>query len=434
MELTILGGGLSAISLAYFLQNNEKIEKINIIEKNDKIGGICCSYCFNGITYDIGPHVIFSKNTKILKLMNELLGKNINKLHHFYRSNRILYKNRFIQYPFENDLSKLSQEEIDYCLKTFLDNRHKDLSPKNMLQFFLKTFGEGITNLYLKPYNEKIWKYNLKLIDTQIVKRIPSPSKEDIIKSAKGEAIEGHLHQFNFTYPKKGGIEALVKAFKLQSKVKVHTNSEVLGVRKENNKFLINTSKEKFISDKIVSTIPVNKLAHFYEATTPEILTAADDLKYNSIAIGIINVKLDKAKDNFAFMIPDKEIIFHRLSKLDFLGENYSCKGSTSYMVEITYRKNDTIDNASDEELKNRIIEGLKQINFINTSEEVNFIDLKRIEYAYIIYDLNHKKNMDIMKKFFNKEGVYLNGRFGTFEYLNMDAVIQQSLDLSLKL
>lgn len=66
--------------------------------------------------------------------------------------------------------------------------------------------------------------------------------------------------------------------------------------------------------------MPANELCHIYQtADKPqEILDAADDLKYNSIAIGIVNVSKDKADDNFAFMIADKDVKFHRLSKLDF--------------------------------------------------------------------------------------------------------------------
>ena len=95
-------------------------------------------------------------------------------------------------------------------------------------------------------------------------------------------------------------------------------------------------------------------------------------------------------------------------------------------MVEITYRKNDLNDKASDAELTGKIIEGLQEIGFIDSSEEVNFTDIKRFEYAYVIYDLNHRRNMDKIKA-----GVHLNGRFGSFEYLNMDAVIEQSQKLA---
>lgn len=431
MRYTILGGGLSAISLAYFLQNRDDITEINIIEKDSVAGGLCRSYEIEGITYDVGPHIIFSKDLEVLDLMKGLLGENINKLR---RSNRILHKGRFVQFPFENDLSKLPKEDLDYCVNTFMNNPYENYEAKNMLQFFLKTFGEGITNTYLRPYNEKIWKFDPSFMDTQMVERIPKPTKEDILKSSEGETIEGHLHQLYFTYPKSGGIESLLQAFilKLGEKVKIHTNNEVLQVSKSKEEFVVKTSQGEFVSDEVVSTIPLNKLVQVYETSTlTEVASAAGNLKYNSILIGVVNVKKDFAGDNIAFMIADREVKFHRLSKVDYWGENYSKPDSVTYMTEITYRKGDLIDKASDEEVMTQIILGLQKIDFIESESDINFTDIRRFEYAYVIYDLNHRQNVDLIKEYFAQEGISLNGRFGSFEYLNMDAVIRQSLELS---
>jgi protoporphyrinogen oxidase len=435
MNYTILGGGLSAISLAYYLQNNKNIDQIHILEKDDVLGGICRTYNKNGIEYDVGPHIIFSKNKEILDLMNNLLGEN-NEKHR--RSNRILHKKRFVQYPFENDLSKLPQEDIDYCVNAFLHNPFENYEATNMLQFFLKTFGEGITNTYLRPYNEKIWKFDPSFMDTQMVERIPKPPKEDILKSANGETIDGYLHQLYFTYPKTGGTEALIKAFvsKLNDKVKIHTNSKVQEVEKLDNSFKITTSSGIFVSDNLISTMPVNELCHIYKDVKKptEILNTADNLRYNSIAICIVNVKKDYAGDNYAFMVADKNVKFHRISKLDFMGKGYHLDDTTTYMAEITYRKNDLNDKASDTELISKVIEGLETIGFIDSKDDVNFTDIRRFEYAYVIYDLNHRKNMDKIKDYFATQNVYLNGRFGSFEYLNMDAIIAQSKELASKI
>ena len=49
MNYTILGGGLSAISLAYFLQKNKNIDEIHILEKDEVLGGICRTYEKNGM-------------------------------------------------------------------------------------------------------------------------------------------------------------------------------------------------------------------------------------------------------------------------------------------------------------------------------------------------------------------------------------------------
>lgn len=432
MNYTILGGGLSAISLAYYLQENKGIDEIHILEKDNALGGICRTYVKDGIEYDVGPHIIFSKDKEILDLMNNLLGEN-NEKHR--RSNRILHKKRFVQYPFENDLSKLPQEDIDYCVNGFLHNPYENYDAKNMLQFFLKTFGEGITNTYLRPYNEKIWKFDPSFMDTQMVERIPKPPKEDILRSANGETIDGYLHQLYFTYPKQGGTEALIKAFvsKLSDKVKIHTDNKVLKVKKQDEKFVVTTSEKEYLCDKVVSTMPANEFCHIYEdANKPqEILNIADNLRYNSIAICIVNVNKDYAGDNYAFMVADKNVKFHRISKLDFMGEHYHIDGTATYMAEITYRKNDLNDKASDEELTQKVIEGLEAIGFIDSKDDINFTDLKRFEYAYVIYDLKHRQNMDAIKEYFASQGIYLNGRFGSFEYLNMDAIIRQSKNLA---
>ena len=55
-------------------------------------------------------------------------------------------------------------------------------------------------------------------------------------------------------------------------------------------------------------------------------------------------------------MVPDKNIIFHRLSKLDFLGKNYSKKNSTSFLIEITYRNGDEISKLSDKQILTKFL------------------------------------------------------------------------------
>lgn len=434
MKVTILGCGLSALSLAFFLQGRKDIDEIILLEKEIKIGGLCRTFETHNIKYDIGPHIIFSKDKEILSFMNELLAQN-NEKHR--RSNRVLHKKSFIQYPFENDLSKLPEEDKAYCVDTFMSNPYENYEARNMLQFFLKTFGEGITSLYLRPYNEKIWKFDPSFMNTQMVERIPKPSKQDVLRSASGETVDGYTHQLYFSYPQTGGIEALITSLceKLTDKVKIFTNEAVKTVYKTLNGFEVNTTSKKIISDRLVSTIPLDAFTEVYQAEKPDyVCSAARHLRYNSIAISIVNVKIDRAEDNYAFMIADKNIIFHRLSKLDFMGKNYHKDGSVTYMVEVTFRKNDSIDKMTDLELNKKIIEGLETIGFIDNEKDVNFSALKRFEHAYVIYDLAHKENTAVLRDYFADQEVELNGRFGTFEYLNMDAVIRQSKNLAEKI
>lgn len=440
MKLMILGGGLSAITLAYFLQDDEQIEEITILEKEDAIGGLCRSIKKDGYTYDIGPHILFSKDKEMLNLMIDVVPKT-NKLR---RSNQIIHKGKYVQYPFENDLSKLPPEDLNYAVTAFQNNPYENYEAQNMLQFFLKTFGEGITNLYLRPYNEKIWKHDPSFMDTQMVERIPKPTDEEIMRSAAGETVDGYVHQLYFDFPKTGGIEAVVKGFadRLNHKCRILLNQEIQDIYKDGAAFFVKTKDTVFQSDRLVSTIPVQELTCRYRGEVgrangqggagktagAEAAVGAyvKDLKYNSIIIAFVKTKEDLSGSNFAFMIADKQVLFHRISKMDFLGERYKTDGAT-YMVEITFRQGDWIDCLPRPELETKILSGLREIGFVEKEEDADFVNITKHQYAYVIYDLNHKSNMDKIRKYYGGEGIYLHGRFGNFEYWNMDRILRES-------
>ncbi len=429
MKAIILGAGISGVALAHFLQKNKKIKQILIIEKNKDPGGLLRSFTYKKIAYDVGPHIIFSKHKEILNKNIEMLKDNVSTLK---RSNKIIFKNRYIKYPFENELSKLPKNDLKYCLDTFLNNPFENFNHANMLQFFYKIFGEGITRTYLEPYNRKIWKFDPTFMDTQMVERIPKPPKKDIINSAKGKKTEGYKHQLYFQYPKFKGIQALFDAYfnSLNFKNKTLLNHKVKSIKKIKNKFVVRTNKKTIISDHLFSTIPLNEFCNLYTGTPKHILSRSNDLKYNSIIITLINVKGNVGGNNFAFMVPDKDIIFHRLSKLDFLGENYSKKNSTSFLVEITFREGDQISKLKNKMIVNKIFEGLKKLNFCNNKNDINFYQIKKFKYAYVIYDLNHRSNVDEILKFYKKKKIIHAGRCGSWEYLNSDQVIHQAESL----
>ena len=85
----------------------------------------------------------------------------------------------------------------------------------------------------------------------------------------------------------------------------------------------------------------------------------------------------------------------------------------------------------SNQDIYQSVIAGLKKIKFLDSTKKINFYDIKKFSHAYTIYDLNHRSNVDKLISFYKEEGIYLNGRFGTYEYLNSDQVIKQSKKLS---
>ena len=264
--------------------------------------------------------------------------------------------------------------------------------------------------------------------------RIPKPTKEEIRRSAAGETIQGYLHQLYFSFPTKGGIEAVPNGFFKRlnkDKCEVITNARVNKIQKKGNEYIVSANGKEYTADMVISTMPIQALVNSYENSTEELKKCVNDLRYNSIKIIFAKLPYDNCGENFAFMIPDKDVIFHRISKMDFLGSNYHhSENEATYMIEVTYRKNDRIDNLDEQEIKQQVAEGLQKIGFANNPKDVEFIDITDYEYAYVIYDINHNKNMEFIRNFFDKENIYLNGRFGNFEYWNMDRILRESLEL----
>lgn len=431
MKTIILGAGLAGIGAAYFLQQRGECDEILLLEKEDRPGGLCRSIRKDSYVYDIGPHILFSKDKEILNLMLSVLEKK-NDLR---RSNQIIYKGRYVQYPFENDLSKLPPEDQLRCISTFEHNPYEDYQAENMIQFFLKTFGEGITNCYLRPYNEKIWKYDPAFMNTAMVDRIPKPTKEEIRRSAAGETVDGYVHQLYFSYPAEGGIEAVPLGLLARlnpNKCHVEMCCEVTRVTRKGGQFLVETASGlRETADRLISTIPVQELTDIYIGAKEAVGKYVAALRYNSILVCFLRTPYDLCGENFTFTIPDRDVIFHRISKMDFLGQAYHREGEATFMAEVTYRENDFIHTMPWDELRQRIAEGMRKIGFAKQAGDVDFVDSMRQKYAYVVYDLNHQRNMEQIRSFYQKENATLHGRFGNFEYWNMDRVLRESLELA---
>jgi len=417
----ILGGGLSALTFA-----NCYPGKTVIFEKEDRLGGLCRSFEFNGVCHDIGPHIFFSKEKEVLRFLLSLAS-----MHELRRSNKIHYKGRFVKYPFENDLAALPDSDRDWCLNTFINNPYSDYPADSMLKFFYRTFGEGITRAYLEPYNRKIWKYEPSFMDTQMVERIPNPPPEDIIASAKGVSTEGYLHQLYFSYPDEGGTESIIRGLENRclDRLETHLASplEKMIIRGDGTFLVIAGGKEEAFN-KIVSTMPVHELIPCLEPEPPEeVVTALNNLKYNSIHITMINTRKEHLGDNFAVMVPQADISFHRLSRLDFLGENYHISGSSTLMVEITYREGDRYD-LPPEKVTDLVVRDLDRLGFCPASA-VAAAETRSFKYAYVIYDMDHRKNTDLVLNWLESQGITSVGRFAAFEYINMNKAVEMARD-----
>ncbi|RLG83373.1 MAG: FAD-dependent oxidoreductase [Thermoprotei archaeon] len=438
--IAVLGAGLAGLSLAYnFAKNNLDVI---VLEATDKPGGLLKSINIDGYTFDIGgSHIIFSKDKNILNSMINFLGRE-NLVKH-YRNTFIYYNGSLIKYPFENGIYALSPYERYIILKDIIETyikRGKGVleKPKNLYEWFIYVFGKELSRRYLIPYNEKIWKRDLRSLSLEWVKgRVPHPPLDDIIKSAVGIPTEGYKHQINFFYPLMNGIEFFINKlvyFIKKYKGKIYCKTPINRIDHEDGKFIISSNNKSFEADYVFSTIPLTELINLFNDVSNNVRSAIDNLDYNSLIVVGIGVKgSPKIKNIHWIYFPQKEIIFHRIAFLSNYSPNMAPRGSHSIIAEISYDPRDkSFIRRGDKSIINEVIDQLSELKLLN-EKDVEVYGLWRWKYAYIVYNQYYSSSIKTVLEYINNKGIYVHGRFGSWKYLNMDHIWKESMETNRK-
>lgn len=418
----ILGGGPSGVALQRFLDDDSEI-----LEKEQRLGGLCRTFQKEGFSYDIGGHVIFSKNNEYMDFIRGVLAENCGTRR---RVNQVLFKGRYVKYPFENDLAALGLLDNLECLAGYLFNHHP--KPANFKEWMLANFGTGITKKYLAPYNEKIWKYPLDQMGLEWVGRVPKPPARDVLKSALGIKTEGYTHQLNFNYPKKGGFEAMVKTLAKEG-ARVVNGFKVQTVRWRGGAWMVSDGRSEKQFDRLVSTIALPYLIDCLEQVPSDVRRAVDELRYNPLRIVLVGVRHTGLKDRTAVYVPDPSVLAHRICFMTAFSEWMAPEGKSSVIAEISTPRDQELYHASDDYLTERVIADLEKLNILDRKDVV-VTDVRRVEHGYVVYDLDYQTKMNRIRSYFNELGLELLGRFAEFEYINSDQAILKALQLAQKL
>jgi protoporphyrinogen oxidase len=432
VKIAILGGGLSGLTLARLLK--EKGRDVIVLEAEQEYGGLCRSKTEQGFTFDVGgSHIIFSRDTEVLDFMRRMIAGNEQRNN---RNTKIFYKQQFIKYPFENGLSDLPPEDRFFCINGFVKNliaveKGEVPAPKNFREWIYFTFGEGIAECYMVPYNEKIWKFPTDRMSCHWVDgRIPRPPVEDIIRSAIGIETEGYTHQAVFSYPLDGGIEALVQAIARPIEQFIRTGFRVTSLKKCGDQWEISNGKEVIHADQCICTMPVQHLLVCLEGVPTEVKNAVHELKYNSLVCVNIGIRGPVPPISWLY-VPDPSLgKTNRISFPSGYSRHVAPDGCSAILAEITYQPHDEVAGMNDAELTGEVVEMLQEMHLV-TKDQVVYSSVERQPFAYVVYDLEYLKNIALVKNYFNGFGIPLVGRFAQFDYLNMDGCIRSVMDFA---
>jgi protoporphyrinogen oxidase len=256
--ILIIGAGPTGLGAATRLSQRGHTDWC-LIEASDSAGGLASSqWTSEGFIFDMGGHVIFSH----FDYFDTLLDLAVSNWNTHTRISYIWFKNRYVPYPFQNNLFCLDTNDKMLCIDGLIDTvLTKDSStPKTFDEWIVQSLGSGIADLFMRPYNFKVWAYPTTSLQYEwLGERVATVDIKRVIRNVLlNQQDEGWGPNAVFRFPKYGGTGEIWKkvAAKLPN-TRMHFNRVVTYIDFENKVVsLSDGSSVKYES--LVSTIPLD--------------------------------------------------------------------------------------------------------------------------------------------------------------------------------
>jgi len=430
-KIVILGAGPTGLGAAFRLQELGYVSW-EIYERNTCVGGLAASVKDDkGFTWDIGGHVLFSHYDYVDGLIDKLLGDEY-LLHQ--RDAWVWLLNRWVPYPFQNNIRYLPKDEVLECLLGLIKVQGNKDASKNFQEWILTTFGEGIARYFMSPYNRKVWAHPLESMDKNwIAERVSMIGIERVLRNIIYEQDDrewGPNSQFKF--PLYGGTGGLFSRFIPYIKDHLTLSEEMVEVDVDRKAVKFSSGRETGY-DILINTTPLDQFLLKMTPREDRLVAAAQLLKHNGVFSVGIGIKKPCPSKKCWIYFPEDNCCFYRVTYFsNYSPDNvpdperyYSLICETSYSESKPEDKDNIIE---------KTIDGLINAKLI-TEADKNLIETTYViqaDYAYPIPTLERDKALNTIQPYLEEKGVFSRGRFGAWKYElgNMDHSIMQGVEV----
>lgn len=406
----IIGAGATGLAYASFTTNDYLV-----IEADCEVGGYCKTIKQDGFVWDYSGHFFHFRRPDLEQYICQYIKPDtILKCH---KHTQILYKGKYIDFPFQKNIHQLEKEEFIDCLYDLFNNQYTGSS--NFCEMLYTKFGKSIAEKFLIPYNEKLYACNLNCLDINAMGRFfPYADKEDIIANFKSNSSKSYNE--TFTYPKGGAFEYINSLLQRIDLSKLLLGEAVISIDLE--KHILTTTRRSIIFDNLISTIPfpvlLDKCGIGYDKS---IYTWNQVLVFN---LGFDSKGNDKI-NNWVYF-PDKDLCFYRVGYYDNIFES----DRMSLYIELGFYKGSQIDV---DKWFERVLEDLRKSGIVTTQKLVSRHHVI-MDPAYVHITEKSLRDVSVKKGLLEKSNAYSIGRYGSWTYCSIEDRMVEAQELSKKL
>jgi len=415
--ILLLGGGLTGLSAAQFIQSRSPETDWVLFEREPSFGGIATSESVRGYTFDNTGHWLHLRNGELREEVSKWMS---GELLEIQRESRSFSRGVLTGYPFQVHLHGHDPQLVLECLKglwTARSQRSKKGRPESFEEFILTHFGEGIAKHFLVPYNEKLWGVHPREISADWCQRfVPVPPVEQILAGAVGAKLPELGYNARFLYPKTGGIGELPRALVKQLPQKrLHASSPVEEVDPWEKRVRVGGRWHPF--SRLLSSMPLPELVAQLKGCPQALEHAAEALRATPVVYLDVATKPSVGQSYHWVYLPDKGHPFYRVGVYSNAASHMAPANGSSLYVELADR--DTRKGL--DEVLSEAVPALVAMGLISSGQDILFVRRQIIPHAYVIYDQHYKEARAKILSFLRHHGIYSCGRYGSWVYNSME-------------
>lgn len=417
INISILGTGMAGFGAAY-AAHQAGVRPV-MYDMHDHIGGHTASYEFpGGWTFDEGPHVSFTENTRIQNLLaDNIEGK--------YETSGVrvnnYWKGHWIKHPAQINLYGLPSGLVTKILLEFVELAHRSETPsiRNYEDWLRASFGNTFSETFPMEYTIKYHTTTASNMNTEwIGPRLYRPNLEEVFRGALQPSSEDVHYISGFRYPSHGGFAAYLKPF--QRIADIRLDHEVVGIDPKRRLLRFKTGNMASY-DALVSSIPLPELVPMIDGAPRDILKAASQLACTEAIIVNLGVDRPDLVDAHWSYFYDRDIFFTRLSTPHLQSPHNVPPGCGSLQAECYYSPKYRPLDRRPEDCIEPVIADLKRSRILRENDRILFRHAMHIRYANVIFDLESTPATAAVHAYLDDIGIGYCGRYGDWAYIWTD-------------
>lgn len=415
-RIVILGAGPTGLGAAWRLQERGHTNW-SLYEAGVAAGGLASSVIDpHGFTWDLGGHVLFSHYRYFDEMMDRALG---DAWVEHVREAWVWMRDRWIPYPFQNNIWRLPQAELAACVEglTALE-RNRHAGPlANFRDWLLRSFGQGICDSFLFPYNRKVWAYDPSTMNVEWMgERVATVNLPRILENiARQRDDVSWGPNSTFRFPLHGGTGAIWKAVRqLLPQSPLHFERAIVRIDSKHRR-LETSAGETVGYDALISSMPLDQLLTMIDGPEPLQKLAPRFVHSSShiVGLGLKGTIPEQLKTKCWIYFPEPQHPFYRATVFSNYSPNNAPAGHWSLMAEVSESPEQpvNIDHVVDE-----VTTAFEQCGFIARANVVSRWH-RRLEHGYPTPWLGRDEVLGEAEQALLAVNIFSRGRFGAWKY-----------------